>query len=178
MIKMNEESKEENIKEGNKKASKTRSEKKQDQLEQEAKGNIKKISALVEKRPVSDKEAKEKQHFFDYLAKTLNIDSVLEKTRMIAYRYHENYEMSWKGMENSIRWFIEVQGNTVKEKSDLVGIIPYVYEQSKQYYDELERVQSYNAKTEIKDFYKTNVVKIPSKEEGKRIKQIDISTIK
>lgn len=49
--------------------------------------------------------------------------------------------MTYKGIENALRFYFDVQGHT--DKRDLwnksIGIVPYVYQDAQNYYNELEK---------------------------------------
>lgn len=63
---------------------------------------------------------------------------------------------SYNGMRLSLKWFYEVQKHSIKE-SNGVGIIPYIFNEAKEYYYRLFLAQQANAA--IKD-YKMTVRKI------------------
>ena len=58
---------------------------------------------------------------------------------------------------------------------DIVGIIPYYYEEAKQYYLSVELIKEGNEKVSLVKMYKEKVVKIAPKQ--KKIHQLDITQI-
>lgn len=54
--------------------------------------------------------------------------------------FQDDYGYTLKGMELTLRYFHEIQGNGVDARG--IGIIPYVYEDAKRHYNYIQKVKN------------------------------------
>lgn len=100
---------------------------------------------------LSDEEYKDKQEYYDYLKQILNTDKLTAKIYALSDRYLTQYGWSWAGMKNTL-----VYMNEIKEKEltgDVVGLLPFVYEEAENFYEEIRRVEEYNKDISVKNMY-------------------------
>ena len=61
---------------------------------------------------------------------------------------------------------------------DIIGIIPYYYDEAQAYFESIKRIEKSNESYNIDKMYKEKIILIPSKKiRSHSIKQIDISKI-
>ncbi len=72
-------------------------------------------------------------------------------------RFKENYNYTYQGMKATLNYFFELQGNSVEDSMG-VGIIPYVYDETRAFYD--VKKQSQEALSKIDSIDKVNVITI------------------
>lgn len=100
---------------------------------------------------LSDEEYKDKQEYYNYLKQILNTDKLTAKIYALSDRYLTQYGWSWAGMKNAL-----VYMNEIKEKEltgDVVGLLPFVYEEAEEFFEEIRRVEEYNKDISVKNMY-------------------------
>ncbi len=64
--------------------------------------------------------------------------------------YIKDYGYTWSGMTGCLHWFYNINHGSIEEGHGGVGIIPFIYEQVKQYYQELYYAQQENEKKDAR----------------------------
>jgi len=86
------------------------------------------------------------------------------------------YSYTPSGMLFTLKYFYEICENST-QKSRGIGIIPFVYEDAKQFY-KLKKASQENTKDiDISDFVKYNTIRIKTTKEDKNIHMIDIQNL-
>lgn len=102
---------------------------------------------------LSDEEYKDKQEYYDYLKQILNTDKLTAKIYALSDRYLTQYGWSWGGMKNAL-----VYMNEIKEKEltgDVVGLLPFVYEEAEEFFNEVKMVEERSKNTSLSNMYQT-----------------------
>lgn len=104
-------------------------------------------------------EEKEEQELYEYVKQLYGKDyNYILVKRQIEKFSKQGY--SYKGMRLSLKWFYEVQHHSI-ENSNGIGIIPYVFDDAKEYYYRLYLAQVANSN--IKNYKpKQQIITIPS----------------
>ena len=77
---------------------------------------------------------------------------------------------TYSGMQGTLYYFYELMGNAVSyESMTSLGIIDYVYDEAKRYFEEIDRVNQYNSKIILKEETRRYNAKLPKN------KKIDIN---
>ena len=115
------------------------------------------------------KYEKDKRELIAYIEKLLNkkVDARIHKQ---IKTFVEDYGYKYKGIQLTLEYFFELKGNLVSKAQGGIGIVPYVYEEAKQYYmmkdqvvenlDNIEGSPVTNKKVVIKDPTKQEKYKI------------------
>jgi len=148
-----------NIAEGTEKAKRTRS-------------SVQNVKSEF-KSPISEEDDKARVIFLDYLQKLLLVPKVPPKSLILASKYRDN-GYTWKNMKLAIQWYIEVQNHTINQEQNIVALIPYIYDDAKKYYEDLEYIQTINKGIDTNNFYKETTYKFTPKT-STNTKKIDIS---
>ena len=61
-----------------------------------------------------------------------------------AESYIKDYGFTWSGMTGCLHWFYNINHGSIEEGHGGVGIIPFIYEDVKKYYQDLYRAQQEN----------------------------------
>ncbi len=61
-----------------------------------------------------------------------------------ATNYIEQYGYTWSGMTACLYWFYKINNGSIEEGNGGIGIVPYVYEQVKQYYQDIYATREKN----------------------------------
>ena len=90
------------------------------------------------------------------------MDYVTPRIRKQLNTYAEQYGYSYSGMKKALVYFYEIKGNSIEKANGGVGIIPYVYQDARNYYYALWEANQNNEGKVIADYIpKERIVKIP-----------------
>lgn len=104
-------------------------------------------------------EQKDEISFYEY-TKALFKDSYnYMMTKKLAEQYINNYQYTYSGMQKALYWFYELKKNPTDKSNGSIGIIPYIYNEAREYYYRLYLAQIANNVEEIKQ-YKPEVIEI------------------
>ena len=125
------------------------------------------------KDSLSEEEYEYKQKYYEYLRQLINDTQLSTKIYVLSEDYIKKYNFTFKGMYLTLLYENEILGKQLT--GDIIGIIPYCYEEAKQYYISIENIKNENENVDISKMYKEKIIKIEPKH--KKIHQIDISKI-
>lgn len=104
-----------------------------------------------------DKSVKDYDRLVAYAKKLLGEDYVQIKVAKQIKEFRETYGYTYSGMLGSLIYWFEVRQATKDKANGGIGIIPYVYNQAKEYFTKLEVASNFNK--DIKD-YKAKIIEI------------------
>lgn len=92
------------------------------------------------------KEAEEKalaaeQELLNYIQKLLK-KKIDAKINQQIGKYIEEYKYTPQGILYALYYFFEIKGNSIAKANGGIGIVPFVYEEAKQYYLEKKKVKN------------------------------------
>ena len=131
--------------------------------------NHKPIPKVELKDGLSDEEYSEKQSFYDYLKMLMGVETLSAKIYIVSEKYLSRFaEWTWKGMKDTLVYLHEVKETDLT--GDIVGIIPYAYDDAQNYYEELQRLEEVNKNVDVNKLYSERIVRIKIPE--RHIKQL------
>lgn len=108
------------------------------------------------------KEEADKIDLDTYIMGLFKLDYVTPRIRKQLNTYAEQYGYSYSGMKKALVYFYEIKGNSIEKANGGVGIIPYVYQDARNYYYALWEANQNNEGKVIADYIpKERIVKIP-----------------
>lgn len=116
-------------------------------------------------------EEADKLELENYLLELFKIKYVEPQMKRMIKKYLEQENFTYSGIKKALIYFYEIQGNPVDDKGKSLGIIPYVYEESKRYFYTLWQAQQSNIDKDISQYtpkVKEIVIPIPEGKERKR----------
>lgn len=123
---------------------------------------------FLQEKEKENKEAKDKEMLNDYIKQIYQIEQLSPLMRKQVKRFHDELGFTYSGMCGALAYFYNVQGHTT-EKARGVGILEYIYEEAKQYYVNLAKI---NLANEGVDFsIPTRVVSIQPPQPQKKKKR-------
>ena len=138
---------------------------KQKQLEEKAEdkklNNTRKRTKVV-RDGVTEEEYKDKVKLYEYIKLLIDEAEVPINIQLIIGNYTEQYNYTFIGIYNTLKYL-----NEIKEKNltgNIVGIVPYYYDEAEKYYKEIEDLEKANKDKDINSMYKERVVVIKPKE--------------
>lgn len=135
----------------------------------------KKISRTIDK-PVTEKESLEKKELIAYIKQLIGTD-IDAKTYSLIKKYKKDFPyFTYKGIQQTLEYYFVIKQNS-KENHNLIGIVPYIYDEAASYFRKLQETTLFNElqTKKLSELYKTKKVKIIPPKTTK--KQIDISKI-
>lgn len=131
-----------------------------------------KQSALPEiPEAVPESEAQAAEKFFSKVEQIQG--KCTAKSSAMAYKYKDMYEFTWEGMEQTLEYCFSILGLTLRENGEIVGLIPWYYDQAQSFYKQLNNIES--QKVDLDKLYKKKYIKVTPKK--KDVDLIDISKI-
>ena len=146
----------------------------------EAKNNKKKVTKAKPKAELKDclseEEYKYKTDFYNYIRSLTEDNQISAKVYALSDNYIKRYGFTFEGMYNTVKYLNEYTDKTIT--GDVIGIIPYYYDEAQAYFESIKRIEKSNESYNIDKMYKEKIILIPSKKvRSHSIKQIDISKI-
>lgn len=126
----------------------------------------KKISA--EQKALADLE--------NYIMAMFKETYVNPRIRQQLKRMVEKYGYSYTGILKTLIYFFEIKGNSIEKANGGIGIVPYVYNDAREYYFRLHEAQKKNEDKEVKNYVKQGkeVVIKPPQRKPKQIKLFNL----
>lgn len=127
------------------------------------------------KEGLTEEEYQDKTKLCDYIKEKTQNDLTVKIYKLID-DYKKKYKLTYKDMYMTLYWYFSIRGNPIG--GDMVGIIPYTYDEAKRNMQKLQETQE-DCESKIKkiqEFYPNKTISSPVV--GERvIDQIDISKI-
>ena len=95
----------------------------------------------------------------DYIKKLFGIETLSERIYRQIVNYHDNYEYTYSGMYKSLVWFYQIKKNPIDKANGSIGIIPYIYDNARNYYTAMFMAQQQNQAKPIEQ-YNPEIVEI------------------
>ena len=128
--------------------------------------------AAAAKESIS-KEEKDKKELEEYIMFLLKEDYISPRVRKQMKDFVENYHYTYSGMKKALVYFYEIKKNDISKANGGIGIIPYCYENAKNYYYAIWLAQQKNENKIILDYTpKVIEVRLPPPEIKKRKRNI------
>lgn len=124
------------------------------------------------KEALSEEEYQKKKKFFEYLRELLN-DDLPSKVYVVTEGYIKKYNYTYENMYLTLVYLSEI-----KEKDlhgDIVGIIPYYYDEALSYQKSVQKVEEINRDIDVSGMYNRKTIYIRPKQ--RRRKQLNIENI-
>lgn len=117
---------------------------------------------------LSDEEYKEKKEYYNYVKDIIGVDKLNAKIYVISERFITQYGFTWESMKATLVYLKEIKNKLLT--GDVVSIIPYYYDEAKNFYGELEEVEKKNKNINVENLYTNKVVRVkPSKRQIKQL---------
>ena len=102
--------------------------------------------ACAEKNQIQ-KTQKEKDYeaLVNYIENLFGVGYVSAKVAKQIKEYRETYNYTYSGMLGTLVYWYEVKGAKTDLANGGIGIVPYIYEQAKEYYSKINKANELNA---------------------------------
>lgn len=102
-------------------------------------------------------EEKEKIDLVAYIVNLFNIKTTGAIINAQMKKYHEELKYSYSGIKKTLIYFYEIKGNSI-ENAVGIGIVPFVHDEAKAYYNNLFLIQKNNEGKAIEN--QTKIIRI------------------
>lgn len=126
--------------------------------------------------PFQSQEDVEKQDLEEYLQNLFNEFPLNIKAQKQIMQYRKEYKYTYRGMLNTLRWWYDITGHSIDQANGGVGIIPYIYEDAKAYYQNLTRAQLSNMNKKLED-YVTTAEEVTIQSPRAKVKQLKLFNV-
>lgn len=96
-----------------------------------------------------------------YIQVLFCVDKVPVKVARQIETFHDELGYTYSGILKTLKYWFEINHNDIEKTNGGIGIVPYVYEQSKNYYYQLYLKQQINKDKETNAFYTVREIEIP-----------------
>ena len=103
-----------------------------------------------EKRQVQ--EEKDRIALENYIKNLFHIQEVDIRTKKLIETYRSDYKYTYSGILKTLIYWYEIKKNSIETSNGSIGIVPYIYQQSNNYYYGLWLAQQTNRGKKIEDY--------------------------
>lgn len=76
--------------------------------------------------------------------------------------FRENFDLTYSGILSTLKWWIEIKKEKMEDKNYGIAIVPYIYDQAKDYYYNMWKAEQVNESLDLENYKpKIEVVNIP-----------------
>lgn len=95
-------------------------------------------------------EQRDKDRFYQMVKSIYgsNYNYILINTQ--AEEYIQKYGYTWSGMTGCLHWFYNINHGDIEEGHGGIGIIPFIYDEVKKYYQNIYKAQEKNKKIDMR----------------------------
>ena len=97
-------------------------------------------------------EQKDIEALETYIKKLFNTDYVNARIRKQIATYKKEYNYTYTGILKALIYFYEVKGNSIEQANGAIGIVPYIYQESFNYYYALWLANQQNETKNIQEY--------------------------
>lgn len=148
---------------------------KDDELAEKAEKKKKGVKAKPKaelKDAMSEEEYQQKKQYYTYLRGLLT-EEPSSKVYALTEDYIRRYSFSYEGMYKTLVYLNEIIEKELE--GDIVGILPYYYNEADNYYEQIDRINEANKDVDVKGMYSPVTVKIIPRKRKSRL--IDIESV-
>lgn len=109
---------------------------------------------------LKQKESEDYKNLYDYICQLYDVDILDGMILKQIKDFRDKFDYTYKGMKTTLNYFYELRGNDVANSKG-IGIIPFVYNEAKQFYWDKKQVKESLTNVDLKNFIETrNTIKI------------------
>lgn len=94
-------------------------------------------------------EEKDEEEFYNYAKHLFQEDYNYLVTKKLAERYVKENGYTYSGMTKALKWFYEIQHNSLDKANGSIGILPYCYNTARDYYYSLYLAKRANEEKDV-----------------------------
>ena len=129
------------------------------------------IECWARKEANKTQDERDKEALEDYIKELFKLTVIPIKIEKQINSFHNEYNYTYTGIKKALVYHFEVKKGDIKQANGGIGIVPYVYEQARQYYYQIWLAQQQNQEKVLEDYVPTEVhikIKNPQKQPKRR----------
>lgn len=120
------------------------------------------LDCAVTSESTKTQEQIDREELEKYIMELLKEDFISPRVRKQIKQYTEEYKYTYSGIRKALFYFYEIKGNDKTKANGSIGIVPYVYKESYNYYYSLWLAKQRNEDKCIEDYQpEVREVRIP-----------------
>lgn len=104
-------------------------------------------------------EERDLQALQNFIKKLFSTDTISPKVAKQIKDYHNDRNYTYSGIYKSLVYFYQIKGNSIEKANGGIGIVPYIYEDARNYYTAIMAAQETNQAKPIQQ-WKPKVIEI------------------
>jgi hypothetical protein len=117
------------------------------------------IECWARKETMKTQDEKDRESLEEYIMNLFGLNVISPKIKRQIDTYHNEYNYTYTGIKKALIYQFEVKKGDLKQANGGIGIVPYVYDQARNYYYQIWLAQQRNDGKVLED-YVPKVVKI------------------
>lgn len=110
----------------------------------------------------------------EYICNLFKIDFINARIQKQIKDMINQYHFTYSGILGTLKYWYEVKNNSIEKANGGIGIVPYVYEDARKYYETIFQAQQMNKGQENSFIINTRTIVIHPPKHHKKIKIINI----
>lgn len=115
-------------------------------------GNLEEQALAAKVLKDKTQEVEDLEQLEKYIIELLRLDYVNARVRAQINKFHDENHYTYTGIQKSLMYFYEVKNNPVEKANGGIGIVPYVYEDARNYYTAIWQAQQINQAKPIEQY--------------------------
>lgn len=120
-----------------------------------------------------EQEDKDKENLNKYIMNMFGLDYVSPKISKQIKEYVTTYKYTYSGIHGSLVYFFEIKKGDLRKTNGGIGIVPYIYNDAKEYFQELRNIEEKNQDKDYNNQRIKIVIKPPTRKPISKVKEID-----
>lgn len=100
----------------------------------------------------AQQEEEDKKKLEKYIMELFQVEYLNPRIRKQINQYINEYKYTYSGILKALKYFYEVKGNSIEKSNGGIGIVPYIYKDSYNYYYDLWLAHQVNEDKEIQQY--------------------------
>ena len=117
------------------------------------------VECFENQENIKTQDQKDKEQLEEYIKVLLNMEQLNPRIYKTIYDYIKQYNFTYKGILQALVYFYEIKGNDKSKANGSIGIVPFVYQESFNYFLALWEAQQRN-EVKVINHYKPDVEEV------------------
>lgn len=136
----------------------------------------KRASGYVHTKCISSDE-KDKLELYGYINELFHLKAPGPANLTLIKKFHTENGYSYKSIYYTLKYYYEVKHNSTTKAQSRIGIVPYVYDEAKEYYDNITRTQTAVLKSVEKQLSQEESIIVVKSAPHRKKKTIDLGDL-
>lgn len=121
--------------------------------------------------PPKTQEEIDKENLEEYIKKLFGLEYIVPRIRKQINNFVEEHNYTYSGIRGALIYFFEIKHNSIEKSNGGIGIVPFIYDEAKKYYESLQDIQEENKQVLVQHEEPRKEVVVIIKPPKRRIKK-------